>query len=103
MIFLFFLRGYTEIIVRHVYREANSITDRMIFFVINHPKKISWYISENMFVYFKHILLSNFSGCIYFGMVSDSMEKIYKKKWSGGWALMMFMVFRYHWIYCEDV
>lgn len=61
------LRGYLSITVRHIYREANSATDWMAFYITNHSRSgsVLWSTWQNIPIQLGNIILSNFLDCIH--------------------------------------
>lgn len=57
------LRGYTSIVVRHVYHEANSAADWIATYVVEHSGENLWTDMREASGHFRDFLFSDFLGC----------------------------------------
>lgn len=55
-----FLQGFSGFLIKHVFREANTLAVWVALFIINHSGNMSWFYIRNMSRLFRNILFFNF-------------------------------------------
>lgn len=58
-------RGCTSIVVRHVYQEANSISNWIATYIVEHSGDLLWTDMKEVPGHFRDILFSDFLGYIH--------------------------------------
>lgn len=59
------LRGCSSIVVKYVYREANSVADWVVSYIANHSGQVLWTHLDDAPSAFWDFVFSNFFGCIH--------------------------------------